>query len=69
MQTSYEYEYQQEQLEHMTGGGSDYPSEITPLGFVWEYSPSNQALLLPVLAENFGMDFYNEVVRPVKPEQ
>lgn len=55
--------YQQKQLELMTGAGSDYPSEITPLGFVWEYSPSNQVLLLPVLAENFGQGFYNEVMR------
>lgn len=55
--------YQQEQLERMTGAGSDYPSGITPLGFVWEYSLSNQALLLPVLTENFGETFYNEVMK------
>lgn len=61
--SNYEYQYQQEQFERMTGAGSDYPSEITPLGFVCEYSFCDQAILLPALAENFGESFYNEVMR------
>lgn len=57
-----DYQYQQERLERMTGGGSDYPSVITPLGFVCEYSFCDRAILLPALAENFGSDFYNQVI-------
>ncbi|MGL5924648.1 hypothetical protein [Chroococcidiopsis sp.] len=60
--STYEYQYQQEQFERMTGGGSDYPIVITPLGFVCEYSFCDQAILLPALAENFGTAFYNEVI-------
>lgn len=61
--STYEYQYQQEQFERMTGGGSDYPTVITQLGFVCEYSFCDQAILLPALAENFGQGFYNEVMR------
>lgn len=52
----------QSELEDMTGGGSDYPSIITPLGFVVTYSIKEQQQLLPYLQKEMLPGFYEEVL-------
>jgi hypothetical protein len=54
-------QYRQTQYEWMSGVGSDYPNTITPLGFVYHYSPREQEILLADIKDNFGSTFYSEV--------
>ena len=49
------------EFEQMTGGSSDYPTVITPLGFLCEYSLRQQQEMLPYI-QLLGQEFYNEVI-------
>lgn len=49
-------------FEYITGAGSDYPTSLTPLGFICTYSLKDQDALLPYLCLYLGEYFYSQVI-------